>query len=534
MACLLNSKSGQRTDAAQAKTGKALDALQSRKVNWLADKDMIRGHVPVAGIVRFGLNLKSLNDMMHTSNFTIDLADIANEIGGQLQDIRKQYGSRSVVFIGHGYGTLLIERLLDPNPSENKVSADLQESTAAVVLFAAPFHITPLIEWTSRSLGLSRDAKVFSNLQMRIGPEVWKSFNRHIAAWYMLTFAFQERQNEKEWEEEKDEAPPGNQQDEMKESKAIDEPQHLVCLAPETWEGEHAIGDIARMSGPRDPKFRTMTEFLTRAIHTHHMLAAAKRGDVDMIKEFAVRSIDVNLPNRQGETSLHVAVQYNRLDVVTALIETSKVDLDHQDVSGMTALHFAIRHNGDLVYAIVKELLEAGASPNLRGGPKSETLVELAERLYSESAQRQPNGDEDERLDNSQLRREMTKDLLKNPPPVSPPRPANRLVKEIPAIEARDACRKTVVVVREMFDTDSYIRYYTNIEQLIYESFSANDKNPADQELEDDNELKASLDTFFQNQKALQKQRGDISLEGKLAMCRWYHIPMNNVGLPLF
>jgi hypothetical protein len=117
---------------------------------------------------------------------------------------------------------------------------------------------------------------------------------------------------------------------------------------------------------------------------------------------------------------------------------------------------------------------------------------------------------------------------------VSPPRPANRLVKEIPAIEARDACRKTVVVVREMFDTDSYIRYYTNIERLIYESFSANDKKPADQELEDDNELKASLDNFFQNQKALQKQRGDISLEGKLAMCRWYHIPMNNVGLPLF
>lgn len=526
----------QQTDTPQTKVGKAPDAPQPGKVNWLADKDMIRNYLSVARIIGFGLDLKSLNVMMQTYNSSIDFAFIASAIGQKLQDKRKNCDLRPVVFIGHGYGTLLIERLLNADLIKKELvdlTADLLKNTAAVGFFAAPFaSIDPLIEWSSGCLKINKGAKVFTNLQVSVGPEVWKAFSDHIAQWYMLTFAFQEKEKKKEKEEE-EKGGPVHRLDGLKESEV------MIYLADKIWEREDNMDDMARISGPQDPKFRDMTDYLTRAIQTHHLLAAAKRGDKEMITQLADQSINVNLPNRQGETALHVAVRYDKLDTIKALLGTGKVVLDQQDKSEMTALQSAVRLNGTSVYGIVKELLEAGASPNLTDSPEPETPAELAERPNNESTPRQPTGEKGKEpaVESPQSRRQRTKELLENPPPVSPPRLMKELIKETPTDNLLDACRKTVVVVREMFDTGNYIPFYTDIEQLIYKKSSADDKKPDDKgpdgkgpdgKGQDDERLDVRLDKYF-----IDRMR-DTSLENKSAMCRWYHIPMNNVRLPSY
>lgn len=124
-------------------------STQSRAVNWLRDNDMIRFHLPyIARIIGFGLDLPALNEFLNknANPSTLILESFSQEIGRQLQQIRRNYGSRPVVFIGHGYGTVLVEKLLrysdppetEPDPPFTPLSEYLQKSTAAVVLFLPP------------------------------------------------------------------------------------------------------------------------------------------------------------------------------------------------------------------------------------------------------------------------------------------------------------------------------------------------------------------------------------------------------------
>jgi len=310
---------------------------------------------------------------------------------------------------------------------------------------------------------------------------------------------------------EKDESAAPNQENEINASPQLTK----NSFADEMWAKGGDINDIARFSGPRDERFRTMTDFLIRAIHSHHLLAAAESGDAKMIKELDNRSVDVNRTNRKGETALHVAVQVGNRDALLALIQTDKVLLNQENGSGMTALDFAARRNRDdpSDYTLVRDLLLAGARPD----PESSRDFESGWKAPTTVAPSQRSS------------RELMNELLQNPPPRSPPRSMKRLMKESPFddSDARNACRKTEVLVAEMFSTGSYFPYYTNIERLIYET-DAGDQKP------EEKGLKATLDKYFLKQLQREIGQGNTSLGDKPAVCRWYHIPMNNVRIPPF
>ncbi len=132
------------------------------------------------------------------------------------------------------------------------------------------------------------------------------------------------------------------------------------------WEFEGGIGDIARMTGPQDSRFRSLMNSIILGVTSHQILAAARLGDNETMTRMIDDGVDLNITNRQGQTALHVAAQNDRVETVRLLLGTRKVDIDFQDMSGNTALHFAIRRNGTYVTGIVRSLLEAGASPNQR------------------------------------------------------------------------------------------------------------------------------------------------------------------------
>jgi hypothetical protein len=67
------------------------------------------------------------------------------------------------VFIGHGYGTILIEKLHAEGGEANKSTNELLEYTATIGFFAPPFTgFKDLINWTAQSLNISTQHQPFS------------------------------------------------------------------------------------------------------------------------------------------------------------------------------------------------------------------------------------------------------------------------------------------------------------------------------------------------------------------------------------
>ena len=53
-------------------------------------------------------------------------------------------------------------------------------------------------------------------------------------------------------------------------------------------------------------------------------------------------NLDVNAQDVGGMTALHYAVMYEKVEVVNALLDHENIDVNAQDVGGMTALHYAV------------------------------------------------------------------------------------------------------------------------------------------------------------------------------------------------
>ncbi len=70
---------------------------------------------------------------------------------------------------------------------------------------------------------------------------------------------------------------------------------------------------------------------------------AAAEGDLASVVRLLAEGADVNAPNRNGDTPLHLAVQENNVDVVKRLLQSDGLNVNAKDDEyGRTALHWAI------------------------------------------------------------------------------------------------------------------------------------------------------------------------------------------------
>jgi ankyrin repeat protein len=111
---------------------------------------------------------------------------------------------------------------------------------------------------------------------------------------------------------------------------------------------------------------------------------AAKYGKVDLIKLLLQRRewwLDVNLPDRRGETALHWALRANQSASVFALLQSAKIDVDRiHTVGGMSALQ-VLAMVGTNDYAVVQALVGRSKDLNQRMSSldfDEETLLLLA------------------------------------------------------------------------------------------------------------------------------------------------------------
>ena len=99
-------------------------------------------------------------------------------------------------------------------------------------------------------------------------------------------------------------------------------------------------------------------------LHYYTALHQAAMNNDDFLTQILLSyGADPNIRCDNGRTPLHIAVQHNYLNVIIALIESGKIDIDGKDGYGETALREAL-HRGYI--NIVLLLLEYGADPNIQ------------------------------------------------------------------------------------------------------------------------------------------------------------------------
>lgn len=445
------------------------DGSSVPSITWLDDPEMLPKVLPTARITSFGLDIN--HSISKNINTPIDLKQAATEIFQKLSQRWDKTRQASIVFIGHGYGTIVIDHLLFGELSqtvEERSRHRLVESTAAVAMFAPPLEsFENLINWVATEFNISKTStKLFEARQgiNHLTPDtIWKNFFDNTEKRNIGTFGYLEQK---------------------KESKKT--PNHSKRF-DRSWTSDFAVDDLARISRENDVRFRNLTKAISESVAVHQLLRAGRFLNEDAIDELLNASVDFNSQNRKMQTVLHLAAERGLARLVQCLVNSGKVDLDRQDGEGDTALNVAVESRSYSSPDIVHDLLKAGANTGI-----TNILGKSAEDMALEEGVNQD-----------------IKDLFRNPPLVEGPSGPRRLVRGKPAnANAQEACRKTSMVAREIFSpTESrperHLPVYKSVHDFIY-----TDEN---------------IDQFFQ---------AAYTENSPTAICRWYHIPMNNVRTP--
>ena len=90
----------------------------------------------------------------------------------------------------------------------------------------------------------------------------------------------------------------------------------------------------------------------------------AKTGNTRLVEYLLHNGIDINLKNAHGFSAAYVAAVANKVEALQAITGSPGVDVDAEDLGGMTPL-IAATCNGCCV-EVIQCLLDAGASPRHR------------------------------------------------------------------------------------------------------------------------------------------------------------------------
>lgn len=417
---------------------------------------MLPSHFPGAHVVGFGIPQPS---------GPVDFDSLAVGILEKILAQRSSNGrqEKPIVFIGHGYGTMLIEKILFSDFSDSPrhpKQEQMVSSTAAIVLFGPPLRgFDSLAKWASQILHIPRSSEVFRNAAPSSRPERWKEFFKTTTERRISTVVF------------------------LEESFHTTSETDQECV---TYIGtDFDLQNIAKFQGPHDKRFQRLVQILSDAIlrRQFEAAAAAEVPDTGKIQSLIEAANDLNTEYDGGQTLLRIAAERGYSSALTKLLDSGKVDVNRQDQSGRTVLHSCATGNSNSM-EMIEKLLEAGASPHLKDS-KGKSPLDIS------------NEDTRERLNR----------------PVQIPSEPDHLVKGCPATEdANKACEEACMVVTEIFTADRagqikdfHVPLYTNVSDLIYT----------------DQGVGRMFDHLHRPE------------DRSKPVCRWFHIPMNNVSVSL-
>jgi hypothetical protein len=546
-----------------------------RKVNWLADGNgqlFRRAIQPLTMYRIIGVSI----DFRRISK--LNFAQVSREIGNEL---RKHYESRPIVFLCHGFAAFYLKDVLEANQE-----LDLRPAIAAIGMFGIdPKHrdISELRNWTANKR--CKISPLSLLLKNNCQDDFGKALDSLLEAYFVSVFAFRPDQPEGTKPGEPKAMFSVLDSDPIWSGGGLDQIATFSGLEDAGFRGMckyivESVEGHQLLTAARENDLQRITTLIRRGTNIDSinytsrdyktaLAIAAEAGHIETVEFLSIKdyvSLDHGVDG--GTSALHCAVQSIR-DLIGEMPQVDINEADEYDFDPARKVLGRLK-SGGLPLDDEMKLLRDTVQLHCQVKQLSRT-IKVVEILLAAGALPDRGLVNTLRVQNPLEK--VVKELLSNPPAVQGPSP-RRLKVSTPSEQALKVCCNTPFVVREVFSADEdkkdrYIPVYTDINQVIYQKKSSiqtlqagnNPASPSDV-LSPTTERSGSAITF-QNDESPKKTVGPTLMttdtSGKLKndtepefniddefrrrkenlkdaesrlICRWYHIPLNNVSLP--
>ena len=463
-------------DTARAKlAGKPSgDGKASRNVNWLTDDSMLPSLVPGARVLRFGYRLPLPG---RDAESRMNVLEIARNLLIKLTGERKDCEDRPVIFIGHAWGGVIIERALTTAFQPPKEYERILNATIGIMFLATPVKgsdnaVTRMAEQIKRSPG---DA-MFNNA--RTGSkqlaDLLNDFTILVEQMRVPLVSLYEKPS----------LEPATKRFQGEDSKnyAIDGFTNIPL--------ELDANAMGKFASPTDEAYLVVLNLIADFmgdLAIRVFLEAAEQNMQADVSRMLDGGMKADVRDRKGRTALHSAVRGGHIEMVRLLLGRGGANITVTDNEGMRAIHFAVNKQ-DL--EIVRLLLRKNADIRAKNN-KQQSALDLA------------------RLEPRNKDSAAILDLLTNRPLVEGPTSVptelySRTPEPPPSQEGVNACKAFHATIAEFYfdgEQERRVLEQPSVHELIYGG------GPD-----------AILD---------QAREKDIS---RRPICRWYHLPANNMA----
>lgn len=478
-------------------------STQAPKINWLSDSNMLSNLIPEARVRSVGYDLRS------TSGDTpVNLDVAALDLRRYISQEAPGSSLRPIILIGHAYGGVVIEKALTQESISGSPKKPMLSAIAGLILLVTPFEGSnalpePLV--LARELQAIHEAFDVEVLQKEayeyLGPDDTEKKRGDKKKWSMRRRKEEEKKCRrnvalKKYSEHSDRVPflslidsqisPRVELDDSDLAKIrgqhgtenVDSPKYRRKLSRD-------LNDTMNFASSLESHFKVVSEFIRGALDTQPLLKAAARDDTKTMTSLIDQGVNINLKGHGGQTALHVAIKKGASEnMIHLLLGLGDADITVRDDRGMTALHLAVERNESV---IVESLLDKQANVTA-GNNDGKTPEDLA----TESSDRRKIA---EML--NQVSRELVQGPLMVPTSISTPLPPSSKL-------GRQACMQSYLTAAEICDFPGSDRHWSvkcSVFDMVY-----------------------GRDTF---DAILDKARPSNITEA--VICRWLHIPANNV-----
>ncbi|KAL2266669.1 hypothetical protein VTJ83DRAFT_6021 [Remersonia thermophila] len=465
----------------------SVDQAFEKRVNWLSDLDMLPSEIRGARVMCY--TYKGDEQVADPWEYLTKLAkDMINRLTQKRHSDTADYGRVPIVFVGHGFGALIVQRAMIRLIVETREK--LKETTgflkvAGLILLDAP---------------APGSLKEFPQSRSQEGKKTWTEdwLRKHntpgapshkidtLAMWSRLSLTLSAYFVPVLWH--------------YYSATAVAAKNSEVMLAVRQSPTSHRL---SRFEGPTDVDYRTIIKSIKRSLVV--LTSTTKSEDLaSCLAGFLKDKFPVDLRDQKGYTALHLAVRAGNPDAVKRLLYQGKASPVLKDMQGRSALNLAIQ-----------EAAQCTRACNGKIDPDQEKIYTEIITHLMKNGSRVDDKDNDGRnpwsyaeghgtdwirrlKDRQPILGSSSKSSL-GPPVVSPPRSSAQ----------KKACHDYEVILAEVFLQKNQGRFYDlfNLKLVpVYEAIYRAKPN-ALQRLENSRHKHLSADNV---------------------RCRWIHVPANN------
>lgn len=474
--------------------------------NWLADRDMLPGALEACRILSFEYPWEKIR-----TESSLQILDAAGrELVRLLDKERQTCTNRPIVFVACADGGIVIEKALAL--SRDVPSGSVSSRTAGIVFLNTTFLVPELSEMEKSAsilpTGATVSTEVEGGISMRIEEAIssslhtlFKNFTNQVKDLEIpLLFGYKASAPEKPASKT---VSVSNTSSRLKE-KVVEEDRVIPIEGYPSFEFHSTLSSNGKFSSPNDVDFARISGDIASFVRTWYLRRAIDNEDRTKVSKTLSDQVTTVLQSHFGLTPLDLAIRRGSPKMVRQLAGYAPTHVLHRDKNGFTPLHYAVQNAVTVLKNatkgndrdegnakdIIKFLLQKGSNANVRDN-EGRSAWDLAK------------GDSWSSI--SDLRN--YRPIVKGPSDPVPPiwnEPATSELK----LKACEGFQSTIAEFYDIDGTEARILERPSVVELLY--------TPGD-----------SPETILEDAKP--KQGGKRYFVDKKRVCRWFHLPANNV-----